>query len=465
MSAVALIALLAVADARADDVFQLGLRYTEGTLYNPMTGRDDNVRLRSYVGSTPGSLFVAPQIELTPGQLFRLKLTNDLPANDPSCTPDKRILNEPQCFNTTNLHLHGLWVSPSGNADNVLLSIPPGASFDYEYAIPPDHPAGTFFYHTHHHGSTAIQVSSGMAGAIIVRGNRPPRLGPGGTPIRGDVDTILASSDGTPFRERVVMLQQIPYACRGKDGKPRAGADGRWLCDSKDVGEVESYDLFGQSTWDRSGRFTGINGEIAPTFRGAAAGAIERWRVIHGGVRDSVTIEFRKLTTDPAKRRYQAAAAEQRRDFVAQNCTGEIVPAFSIALDGLTRHRVVEQKFSAFQPGYRQDLLVAFPEPGVYCIIDDENASVEATGSKLNDREVLGFVEVGPGSGLDGASPRDHVQSALIAAAEARMPPDVRAQVIADLRRDMSLAAFVPHADIVDAELTGTQTLGVWYFN
>ena len=60
-------------------------------------------------------------------------------------------------------------VNPSGNGDNVLLSINPGVSFEYEYAIPPEHPAGTFWYHTHRHGSTALQVSSGMAGALIIQ--------------------------------------------------------------------------------------------------------------------------------------------------------------------------------------------------------------------------------------------------------------------------------------------------------
>lgn len=463
-----LMALLAAAGAHAaapEDVFQLGIRYAEGTLYNPMTGRDDKARLRSYVGTGSDAPFVAPVIELSPGQLFRVRLSNDLPTNDPSCAAEKRILNEPQCYNTTNLHLHGMWVSPSGNADNVLLSIAPGTSFDYEYAIPPDHPAGTYFYHTHQHGSTALQVSSGMAGAIIVRGDRVPRIGRDGVLRPGDIDTILKAPDGTPFLERIVVLQQIPYACRGKDGKPKAGADGRWLCDRNDVGEVESYDLFGQSTWDRSGRFTGINGEIVPTFTGATAGTIERWRVIHGGVRDSVTIELRKLTGELAGKSYRAGSAEERRDFVAQNCTGEIVPAFGVALDGQTRQRVVEQKYSAFQPGYRQDLLVAFPEPGTYCIIDDETAAVEATGSKLNDREVLGFVEVDAGPGIGGKTPAAHVQAALVAAASARLPADVNKAVIAGLERNMSLTAFVPHAEITAAELTGKQTLGLWYFN
>lgn len=455
--------LLAAPPATADEVFDLGLRYVEAALYNPMTGRDDKVRLRNYVSSDATLPLVAPQIDLEPGQIFRLRLTNALPSDDPSCRFSNPDVNEPHCYNTTNLHLHGMWVSPAGNADNVLLSIPPGSSFEYEYAIPPDHPSGTYFYHTHSHGSTALQVSSGMAGAIIVRGNRLPRRIGDGALAHGDIDTLLKSRDGSAFPERVILLQQIPYACRDAKGKIKAGKDERWLCDAGDVGEVENYDLFGQSTWDRSGRFTGINGEIAPTLTGAKAGVIERWRVIHGGVRDSSTIEFRKAVIS-ADAKYRAGSAAERRDFVAKTCTGPLVPAYSIALDGLTRHRAVPQDHSAFQPGYRQDLLMAFPEPGIYCVIDDETAAVEATGSKLNDRELLGYVVVGEGPGVNGPVGA-HIENALIGAAEAHMPADVREQVVEDLKNGLSLAAFTNHADIADADVTGKQTLGLWYFN
>ena len=35
-------------------------------------------------------------------------------------------MNTLHCFDDTNLHAHGLWVSPSGNSDNVLITIDPG---------------------------------------------------------------------------------------------------------------------------------------------------------------------------------------------------------------------------------------------------------------------------------------------------------------------------------------------------
>jgi L-ascorbate oxidase len=116
----------------------LNILYTDGQLYNPATGRYDKVRLRSYVGTdtTPTRPYVAPSIEVTPGDTVRITLNNKLPP-DPTCINDTVNVNTPHCFNGTNLHSHGLWVSPTGNSDNVLLKINPGVSFQYEYNIPP----------------------------------------------------------------------------------------------------------------------------------------------------------------------------------------------------------------------------------------------------------------------------------------------------------------------------------------
>ena len=198
----------------------LDITYTKSTIYNPATNRSDAVRLRSYRDAretTPPKVpFVAPTIEINPGDTVRLTLNNKLPADDPSCpgTPGKPDI--PHCFNQTNLHSHGLWVSPAGNSDNVLVDIAPGVTFQYEYNVPLDHPSGTFWYHPHLHGSTALQVSSGMAGILLVKGNRLP------TPqSTGDIDTLLHEANGAPVPERLLLLQQIQYACNGAyDCKP-----------------------------------------------------------------------------------------------------------------------------------------------------------------------------------------------------------------------------------------------------
>ena len=44
----------------------------------------------------------------------------------------------------------------------------PGQSYDIEIAVPRDHPRGTYWYHPHHHGSADVQITGGMAGALII---------------------------------------------------------------------------------------------------------------------------------------------------------------------------------------------------------------------------------------------------------------------------------------------------------
>ena len=323
-------------------LLDLNIVYTNGKIWNPSVRRFDQVKLRSYQGTRvdPNAPYVSPMLEINPGDTIRINLNNKLPA-DPSCITPGGNVNNPHCFNGTNLHTHGLWVNLAGNSDNVLISINPGVSFQYEYNVPSDHPAGTFWYHTHRHGSTALQVSSGMAGALIIRGKRPP------TPTgNGDIDTLLKSTRTQPFKERVLVLQQIQYACRDAQGNIKLNPDKTYRCDVGDVGGIEGYDQFGPGSWPASGRYTSINGHVLPTFNGVSTGQIERWRVIHGGVRDTVNLEFRKLKT--GSRSLLALRAAEHDAFVGENCTGDALPQHLIAADGLTTAAAIRTDQTVF---------------------------------------------------------------------------------------------------------------------
>jgi hypothetical protein len=46
------------------------------------------------------------------------------------------------------------------NGDNPFLCVEPGTSFGYLIRVPPDHPAVTFWYHSHHHGMVANRIAS-----------------------------------------------------------------------------------------------------------------------------------------------------------------------------------------------------------------------------------------------------------------------------------------------------------------
>lgn len=128
-------------------------------------------KLRSYNGQVPG-----PLIETRPGEKVRIRVKNSLtPYDSTGWTGDHNI---PHHLSTTNLHVHGLDVAPHlfnplGTSDPKapMIHIMPGETFDYVFELPADHPPGLYWYHPHNHGSTAVQAVSGMAGAIIIRGD------------------------------------------------------------------------------------------------------------------------------------------------------------------------------------------------------------------------------------------------------------------------------------------------------
>ena len=73
---------------------------------------------------------------------------------------------------STNVHFHGLNVSPVCHQDDVLTTLiqPDTPGFEFKIPIPKDEPPGLYWYHPHIHGFTEFQVNGGAAGALIVEG-------------------------------------------------------------------------------------------------------------------------------------------------------------------------------------------------------------------------------------------------------------------------------------------------------
>jgi FtsP/CotA-like multicopper oxidase with cupredoxin domain len=388
----------------------LSIKYSDHLIWNPDTGQNDKVNLRTYY-----DCLVGPTLTVRPGNRLRLLLKNDLPINDPKRCP--LIMNTPDCFNSGNMHTRGLHVSPAGNGDNVLISVDPGQSFPYEYNIPSDHPAGTFWYHSHRHGSTALSVTSGMEGVLIVKGNRPyvDRDKNNGV---ADIDTILHDKAGHEFKERVLLLQQIAYGCFSDPDYEHLETDAakKWIRKQGEVGVVENYKLqFGPGSWPESGRYTGINGKVQPLWQ-AHTGEIERWRLIHGGVRDTINFQIVKATNAPVASTESGASPVLRpmaainldttgalqevmsgaealrgdalKNFVDQSCAAPdnaTATQFEIAEDGLTRREITPKTLNILNPGQRSDVLIFFNEPGLYCVLDQSGPgenTIIATGDR-----------------------------------------------------------------------------------
>ncbi|GGG57000.1 hypothetical protein GCM10011374_19790 [Kocuria dechangensis] len=168
--------------------------------------------VQAFNGSLPG-----PTLRVRPGDTLRVRMRNGLAA-------------------PTNLHVHGLHVSPEGNGDNPFVSIAPGESFDYEHRIPEDHPPGTYWYHPHHHGHVADQIAAGLYGVIVVE----------------DPDPVPVT------RERVLVVSDLSL---DPDGN------------LSDVTPMEQM-------MGREGRIVLVNGQVRPQLS-AAPGERELWRVVN----------------------------------------------------------------------------------------------------------------------------------------------------------------------------------------
>lgn len=456
----------------------------EGLIYNPSTDRKDKVSLRAYVSSdekTPIDpetyRFIAPTIDMKPGQTVRVTLHNNLPEEKTDCTNHQ---NKPNCFNSTNLHVHGLWVSPSGNSDNVLLEIKPKGKFQYEYNVPEDHPAGTYWYHPHVHGSTAVQVGSGMAGALIIRGERPPIVSQKGeVQAPGDIDTLLKPFEPKPVEPKpfepkresfdypeVLLFQQIPYACFGKDEHGKVGikkaknpidwnSPGRWVCDETDTGSLSDFkNQIGAGTWRASGRYTSINGVVQPRLE-MQTDRLYRWRMIDAAIHESIALRITRLDDSVAWPKNMQPQEEAK--LVEESCRkGQVVNQFEVATDGLTRKEMVKRDKVVLEPGYRSDVLFAFPSAGTYCLYDEATRTtlIPSEASKPEGPRLLGKVIVSGSKVFSGEKEEQaFLLKKLKKAAEQAFTGPVLKKVVSDLEDGLKTTAFVPHTPFSSQEL------------
>jgi len=139
---------------------------------------------------------IPPVIRVKPGSTLNVEYKNELAAQS-----KEDCFGHP-CMNMTNLHFHGLHVSPDAPQDDVLdMMASPGEALHYSVQVPPQQPPGLYWYHTHSHGESYIQDLDGMSGAIVVEG------------IDRYVPEVLN------MRERIFVLRDLVLPTKGDERK------------------------------------------------------------------------------------------------------------------------------------------------------------------------------------------------------------------------------------------------------
>jgi len=139
---------------------------------------NESVTALVYNGSLMG-----PTLHIKPGERLVVNLVNEV--------------------DQTNIHFHGLHVSPTGSSDNIFRVVEPGETAKYMLDIPINHPTGTFWYHPHLHGLATTQVGGGMSGLIKIEG----------------LEDLLPSALNN-ITQQTFVLKAFPWSLNGSSTNP-----------------------------------------------------------------------------------------------------------------------------------------------------------------------------------------------------------------------------------------------------
>jgi L-ascorbate oxidase len=240
-------------------------------------------------------------LQLQPGDHLRMKLVNHLPrapADAENAHGDDAMMNEMLGANPTNIHTHGLIVEPrKADASDptygdyvYVVGYPAGKlpsmihpdltatdqPIQYDIYIPPNHPAGMFFFHPHVHGLGVNQISEGLEGILVIGSVQdvastttnftlPPRFSTRYIHLR-DMQ-VLANGDAQD--------QEDPEFC---DPQPSTGDIRQGYCSGTNLAEKEP----GAGTDYTGGKwFFTVNGLVYPTLNVDQKNG-EVWRLLNG---------------------------------------------------------------------------------------------------------------------------------------------------------------------------------------
>src|SRR5712671_2351539 len=187
------------------------------TLIQPSVIRSEHGILKALITAAPGRIQLGEFA--IPGLLYngsynppvlRCRLGDTLQITFKNALPDQ----------PSNLHFHGMHVSPQGNGDNVFIHVHPGQQFDYAVQVPATgrQGPGFFWYHPHAHGVVDKQILGGMSGGLVVDGSEQL------FPILGDLAErflLLKHAEVGEDSEIISINGQVEPVVEMRPGEPQ----------------------------------------------------------------------------------------------------------------------------------------------------------------------------------------------------------------------------------------------------
>ena len=310
----------------------------------------------------------------------------------------------------TNLHTHGLHVSPAERSDNVMLKIDKGNQNIYAIDLPREHAPGTHWYHAHLHGSTALQVQGGMAGALIVEPLSPEQsLNPPGFRVQEHVMVLQLGSgwelnkkeaaDAAASLETRELRNLGPHVHRLRELiDVESAEDLLELANRLHGDDLENLmDSLKELRLDLPKAF--VNGQENPLLKVQQDVAVQRLRVINAGSRLS---DYKKL--------WIRNPSDQNKN----------LPMYVAAIDGVNLTKLPKDKDGRYiaytkdyplelAPGNRADIFVFPDTAGTFTLmmesevgVRDEEGTIlpasldgETAGRGLKFQRTLLTLEVG----------------------------------------------------------------------
>ena len=344
------------------------LRSHDGVLELNLTVRDQRVDETVRYCYLFEESTVSPTLRLNPGDLLVLHLKNELTnplaagaihhvhgratagSADPCASGVMSLIS-------TNLHFHGLTVSPTCHQDEVLrTSVQPGdPPFEYRFRIPADEPPGLYWYHPHIHGFSKVQVLGGASGALIIEGIERANPVVAGLPERVLVirDQDLLHPDAPPSKSEPV----VPRMMIDRDGDAANNGTG-----------------FGKPAKDLSINFVPVPyPDYPPAALAMKPGQRELWRVLNASAITylNLAVLFNKTP--------------QPLDIVA-------LDGVPLNTNGNAANAVKTADHIGLPPGARAEFIVTGPPPGVVALFVTRTVDTGAGGENDPNRALASIV-------------------------------------------------------------------------